>query len=97
MSWMTEGFSGWMDWPLDASWLCEVCGARDLTWGMLRGVCRCEKCHNLYKMRDAEGNRVTVPVNLTLEDYKVGIKRLWDSTGEPWEEYTDEEIKGAKG
>ena len=80
-----------MNWPLDESWACETCGERILIWGMVHGVCRCDECHTVYRMRDGT-ERVTTPINCIDSKWYPAYKKLWDDRHETFEAYTDEEL-----
>jgi len=76
-----------MSWPLDRSWHCEICGVRGalsvigglvysgLTWGFVHAECRCDHCHAIYRMKDAESNRVSTPI-LNMRDEFVHPARV---------------------
>ena len=101
-------WQGAMNWPMDASWVCETCGmgpgmddrAEDertivamlfgsLTWGLVHGVCRCNRCHTQYRMRDDDGEVVTTPICNLKSEYQEPAKWAWKEWGEPVDEISD--------
>ena len=72
---------GYMDWPLAAGWVCEICGKyKGLTWGIVHAQCRCNACHAEYTMRDEQGEVVETPISLIKDEYRQpaieGFKRF---------------------
>lgn len=75
---------GRMNWPLSREWYCEICGVkgtlRGLTWGFVHAECRCNQCHAVYRMKDAEGNMVSTPVLNMRDEFvhpaKVAMKKV---------------------
>ena len=84
---------GTMDWPIEAGWECETCGAESfyLLWGFVHGTCRCSKCHTEYRMRDSDGNRVEVPISRLKPEYKNAARIGWKKTLRPISQYSDNE------
>ena len=93
-------WKGVMSWPIDTDWKCETCGQEfsilfgGLTWGLANGVCRCDKCHTQYKMRDSD-IIVTTPACLLKDEYKDPAKALWGKYQIPISEFTDSDWDGA--
>jgi len=86
-----EYWSGYMDWPLDSDWRCEICGGRSMTWGFVHAQCRCNNCHTQYMMRDAKRQRVTVPISMLKPEYKAPAKSAWAALRIPVDELRDQD------
>lgn len=80
-----------MNWPLDKDWKCPICGARNLTWGLSHGECRCDSCHVQFMMREGE-TILTVPQCTLKSKYFTPFKRLWEGSGRPISTITKEEM-----
>ncbi len=87
-----EYWRGQMSWPTKRDWRCEICGggAHFLLWGLGHGICRCDRCHALYKMRDAKDNMVTTPICILKDDYMEPMRKMWLEEGVPYEDLTPE-------
>ena len=89
-----------MDWPIDANWECETCNCTCigidniglifsvLTWGLVHGECRCNRCHTQYTMR-YDGEVQTTPKCLLKPEYKDAARALWGKYQIPIDEFTD--------
>ena len=89
---------GYMDWPVVKGWTCSTCGsnAGDLIWGIVHGVCRCDRCHTQYKMRDLESGEITdIPILLLKPEYIAPAKAAWEMYQKPISELTDTEWDNA--
>ena len=84
-----EYWRGYMDWPLDPTWVCNICGGRTLIWGLAHGLCRCAFCHVQYAMR-VDGKRVEIPASRLKEEYEQPAKWGWAKWQRPTSEWTDE-------
>ena len=87
-------WTGEMDWLLDEDWVCEICGARSLTWGMIHAQCRCDTCHAEYWMRDCDKEdnpRVTQPIRTIKPEYLDAARRMWEKMKRPIDEITESE------
>ena len=85
-----EYWRGYMDWPIDPEWYCEICGDNVLIWGLVHGVCRCRSCHVQYDMGNAKEPRTT-PLCMLKEDYREPYLWTWDRMQKPVDELTDEQ------
>ena len=81
-------WEGHMNWPLDLDWVCEICGKRDLIWGLVNGQCRCNTCHAQYSMRE-DKSIFTRPVCKLKPEYHQAFKVLWPKLQTPVDEMTD--------
>lgn len=68
---------GYVDWELSYHWNCWACGNKSLEWGMIHAECRCTVCGVHYFMRDENGQRVTVPISMTKDEYVEPFKLIW--------------------
>ncbi len=59
-----------------------------LTWGLVHGVCRCNRCHTQYNMRP-DGEIVTRPVLMLKPEYVDAAKWAWKEWGQPLSELSD--------
>ncbi len=85
-------WEGYMDWPLDKEWRCEICGGRALTWGIVHAMCRCDRCHVHYMMRDKGKDEViTVPRSIIKPEYGEAFKTIFRETSKRLEDVADEE------
>ena len=84
-----EYWHGYMDWPLDPNWACEICGHHVLIWGFVHGVCRCETCHTQYAMR-VDGERVETPSCRLKLEYRQPAVWGWARWQKPISEWTDD-------
>jgi len=84
-------WSGHMNWPIDQDWKCEICGGTNLIWGMINGVCRCDKCYTEYGMRDDENKIVTRPIWFIKPEYAKPAKWGWETYKKPISEFSDDE------
>ena len=91
-----EYWKGYMDWPLDQKWACEVCGGQTLIWGMVHAQCRCGICHTHYHMRD-DGKRVTIPIWQIKPEYATVVKEMWQEYQRPIEELDTGEMSRRAG
>jgi len=69
---------GHMDWPVDPTWRCPICGQSRLIWGVVHGWCRCFTCHAVYTMFSADHERLTTPRTLVREDSYQAFKLIWE-------------------
>lgn len=84
-------WQGFMNWPLDENWKCEICGSRRLTWGLVHAQCRCDVCHTQYRMREKEGKVVTIPICQLKPEYCIPAKLGWSKLKKPVDELSDSE------
>jgi hypothetical protein len=87
-------WSGYMNWPLDEDWRCEICGGYyGLTWGMVHAECRCNNCHALYSMRanDEQRTVLTKPRLILRAEFIQPAKEAWAKTCRVLEKITKEE------
>ena len=82
---------GWMNWPVDIGWQCETCGYQGLTWGLVHGECRCDRCHSIYTMRAQDDEIVTIPISRLKEEFKEPARFGWEQHRKPLDEFTKEE------
>ena len=82
---------GYMNWPLDPNWKCEICGSRELTWGLPHATCRCDVCHTQYRMRNEDDEVVSIPICQLRSEYKKSVKNAWDKLGIPIDEFSDQQ------
>jgi len=91
---MIKYWKGKMDWPIKADWKCEICGEyAGLTWGIPHAVCRCNKCHTHYKMKDENGKVVNTPICLIKGEYYDLIKRYYAKYKKPIDRITERELR----
>ena len=87
-----EYWEGYMDWPLDKDWICEICGNRSvLIWGLTHAVCRCSECHMQYTMRNDEDEVVSTPICMIKEDYRTAAIEGHKKLKIPLSEFTKEQ------
>ena len=86
-----KAWYGIMDWPLDTSWKCEICGSLNLLWGLAHGTCRCEICHTQYRMRDEKDKIVTIPICQLKKEYYQPAKKLYQKLKIPMTQWTDKQ------
>lgn len=85
-----EYWQGYMNWPLDQNWKCEICGKYgELTWGLAHAHCRCNRCHAQYRMRDEQGNVVTKPICQLKPEYYVAAKIGVKTFQKPLDEFSE--------
>ena len=86
-------WSGYMNWSLDLSWKCEICGKdRGLTWGMIHAECRCDCCHAVYSMRaDDERRSVLTRPRLLLKPAFLESAKTAAKAGKVLDDLTKEE------
>ena len=89
---MIDYWKGLMDWELKEGWVCEICGERSLIWGFVNGVCRCNKCHAVYSMKDDVSNIVDTPISQIKPEYFERVKVLWKTKNKKIDEMTDEDF-----
>lgn len=83
---------GWMDWPVQKSWVCETCMRYSgLTWGLSHAVCRCNTCHTQYTMRDKDDNVVDMPISLLKDEYKKPAIEGYKKYQKPISEFSDKD------
>lgn len=80
-----EYWRGYMNWPLDPQWKCEVCGGLSLMWGLVHAQCRCTTCHTHYRMRDENGEEVTTPIWMIRPEYAQVVKEMYKEKPMPIE------------
>lgn len=51
-----------------------------MTFGLVRGECRCNVCHTPYKMVDGHRTPVTTPINKVKPEYRLAVIALWERT-----------------
>jgi len=84
-----EYWRGVMDWPFDRGWKCIVCGyASGMTWGLVHGICRCNRCHTQYAMR-VDGQRTTTPRCRLKPEYLAAAIAGWKLFQKPIDTWTD--------
>jgi hypothetical protein len=89
---MMDYWKGFMDWPIDREWKCEICGQYSgLTWGLPHAVCRCNTCHAVYSMRDDNDNVVETPILQIKHEYVDPAKKGYKQHRKPISEFTPEE------
>ena len=89
-----EYWRGYMDWPLDENWKCDICdGYFGLTWGLVHGECRCNRCHAIYQMcaNDKERTVLIKPICLVRPIFIQPAKLFYEHTGKPIDEATKED------
>ena len=87
-----EYWQGYMNWEKSPDWKCEICGQNQgLTWGFVHAQCRCNVCHTQYRMRNKDGDIVTIPICQLKPEYYEAFKILWEKYKRPIEKTTDVE------
>jgi hypothetical protein len=92
-----EYWSGIMNAPIEADWVCETCGQEGgkvyggFTWGLVNGVFRCDNCHTQYTVR-YDGSFHMKPMCMLKEEYKIPIRQVWEKYHVPISEMTDDMI-----
>jgi len=87
-----EYWQGYMTWPLEKDWKCETCEEYvELIWGLVHGVCRCNRCHTQYTMYDSNKEIVKIPICLLKEEYKKSACKGWKLYHRPLSEWNDDD------
>lgn len=60
-----------------------------LTWGIVHAVCRCNRCHSQYRMRDEDDEMVTTPISMLKPEYQEPARWAWKEWGEAIDELSD--------
>lgn len=84
-------WEGFMNWPKDDKWECEICGKTILIWGLPHALCRCANCHTQYRMINEKDERVTKPICQLKDEYFKPMKYLWNKYQLPTDEITEEQ------
>ena len=86
-----EYWQGYMNWPLQKDWKCEICGKRGLIWGLAHAQCRCDNCHTEYYMRDNDKDTtLDVPKCMLKPEYKLAFLKIYQETPMKIEDIPDE-------
>ena len=93
---MMQYWDGFMNWPINSDWRCEICGNGPLLeWGFQHARCRCIQCHTQYMMREITdgkyGPRLAVPICQLKAEYKAPAQWLWNTRHLPLSSLTDED------
>jgi hypothetical protein len=90
---MRDYWEGYMNWPRDPDWTCEICGKNaGLTWGLAHAECRCNLCHAVYTMRDwtQDGDPiVTTPICRIKPEYREAAVKIWKDLAKPLDEVSE--------
>ena len=87
-------WNGFMDWELEKTWNCEICGKNyGLEWGIVHASCRCKYCHAEYRMRNDKDEVVKTPVLNIKEEYIGLVKAGYNIYKKPIDEFNSNEWK----
>ena len=90
---------GYMDWPLEPGWQCEICERQHpwdtvLVWGLRTGLCRCNSCGARYDMYDwYEGAERTAPKLLIRSGFAPAARLIWAAKETPMEEWSIDDLR----
>ena len=102
---MIDYFHGVMWWPINADWTCPVCDNQPikgstgqtlegLTWGVEHGVCRCDKCHAVFLVRQGE-TTLDEPLSIYRPEFVKVLRDFWQNCKVRIDEMNDQEFAQA--